>query len=169
MKLSLLRIAGPGLLAVLAGALIWANCRTPPDGNGSPPPSIFETELVEPSQSAQQEQACRAVLAWSIRTRWALADEVISGRLTLPEAAAGFRAVDQVKERYVPVVESVLQGETPEERLCRRVIAFVATRLDGSGERETLGRLEDDLQKHLRCTMGLPQFRRPQSIPWFDP
>jgi hypothetical protein len=172
MKLPLLRVVGPGLLAVLAIGLIWASSRMSPDGHGRLPPNLSETEPVEPSRSAQQEATRWKVLEWSIPIRWAIAEEVISGRLTLFEGAAGFRAVDQIKERYLPEVKSLLPGKTAEERLCRRVIAFVAARLEGSGEQEpVVDRLEDELGERLRRegAVRLPEFRRPKNVPWFDP
>jgi hypothetical protein len=172
MKLPLLRLVGAGGLCLLAAGLIWAGCRKSADGNGRLPPGDSETEAVEASLSAQQAaEAGFEVLRWSIATREAIADEVISGRLPLFEAAAGFRAVDQVKERYLPAAGNAMPGKTAEERLCRRVLAFVAARLEGSGEHKPLvGRLEDELQEQLRQhgAVTLPEFRRPQSIPWFD-
>jgi hypothetical protein len=169
MKLPLLRLVGPGLLGLLAIGLIWAGCRRAPDA-----PSVSETETDEASLSEQQARydAGWKVLVWSLATREAIADEVIAGRLNLLEAAAGFRAVDQVKEQYLPAVDSAMPGKTAEERLCRQVIAFVAGRLKNSDRRETMvGKLEDDLQTHLQQQGGvsLPEFRRPENIPWFHP
>jgi hypothetical protein len=165
MKLPLLRLVGAGVLAVLAAGLIWAGCRKSAD-------CASEPEAVAAFLSAQQapDDANFEVLRWSIATREGIADEVIAGRLTLLEAAAGFRAVDQVKERSFRLVESAMPGKTAEEQLCRRVLAFVAGRLERSGQRDPIvGRLEDELQEHLRHgALTLPEFRRPQNIPWFD-
>jgi hypothetical protein len=174
MKPPLLRLVIPGVLAVVAVGLIWANCQKAPDGSADLPPEAAELEAAEASPGAQQARhdADMKLLMWSVATREALADEVIAGRLTLLEAAAGFCAVDRVKERYLPAVADVMPGETAEERLCRRVLGFVEGRLEGSGRREAVvGRLEEDLREQFRRPGGLrlPEFRRPESIPWFAP
>jgi hypothetical protein len=174
MKVPLLRLAAAGVLGGVAAGLVWASCRSAADGAGSPPPGGAETEAGEPSLSAQLagNDAALKVLDWSLATRRAIADEVIARRMTLREAAAGFDAVDQVKARYLPAVDSLTPGKTAEERLCRRVLDLVSLRLEGSDKRETVvGRLEAELHKHLQRQGGvrLPKFRRPESIPWFDP
>jgi hypothetical protein len=112
-------------LILLTVALVWTACRVRPDGSSLPGEStLLETE--EAARLEQQAAAYQKVVVWSLCTRWAIADEVSAGRMTLLEGAAGFRAIDAVKARYAKLRPWSVPGQTEEERLCRRVILFVA-------------------------------------------
>jgi len=75
--------------------------------------------------------------------------DLIAGRLTLFEAAAGFRRLNEEFPRAV-VKESV-PGVTEEEQLCRQVIAWVRVRLEvnpGEASEDFVARLEHELLRH---------------------
>jgi hypothetical protein len=166
-RLSFFRLQG-GVLAVLAVALVWAACREHPEGasHGGEIAALLEAEQAS-AQQRQQEDAGK-VLVWSAATRWAIAAEVRAGRLTLLEGAAGFRAIDGIKARYALVVPGSVPGESDEERLCRQVILYVVSLVEGE---EVVGRLERELREQLRQQgkLQLPQFRRPEHLAWFEP
>jgi hypothetical protein len=112
------------------------------------------------------------VLRWTLNTKLAIADELIARRLTLFEAAAGFHAVDGVKQRYIRPVPNTFPGQTDAERLCWQVITFVEESLRDSPDQEAVvACLEEELQEHLDQygPPKLPEFRRREGIPWFEP
>jgi hypothetical protein len=97
-------------------------------------------------------------------------DEVIAGRLTLPEAAAGFGAIDEVKGKYAPLVPAADMAGSEEDHLCRQVLALAGKRLLERPDREAvLARLQAELRQRPDGTRALPEFRRPENIPWFAP
>jgi hypothetical protein len=158
-------------LAVLAASLAWAGCRLGPIGStrgqhgGMPAPA----ESGWPDESPAEQLR---VLGWCEATRRALVAEVLAGRLTLAEAAAGFRAVDEVKGSSVPVVGGDFLGRTEAERLCQRVLLFAEYQARQRPDREAvLARLQGELDGLLGQDGGprLPEFRRPAHIPWFEP
>jgi hypothetical protein len=84
---------------------------------------------------------------------------LLAGRLTLFEAAAGFRAMRQVKARYLQPDPLPFPGKTEEEQLCRQVLVYVETVSQGeSGPAAVVARLHKDLQEHLERsgTVHLP-------------
>jgi hypothetical protein len=160
------------VLCLLVTALVWAGCWLPSGGNS---PGREGDPLLEPDDNLVPSESLAAqmkALLWCAETRRALATEVLAGRLTLPEAAAGFRAVDEVKRQYVPLPAFDSLGQTEEERLCRRVLFFATDQLRQRPDRETvLARLEGELNGLLGRYGGLqlPEFRRPEHIVWFEP
>jgi hypothetical protein len=171
MKYPAWRTLGGGVLCALAVGLVWGSCRTGRDDRlpveQNDPEWTYDAEL----RRMDQLESRRKLLFWSLTTRCAVADRLIAGRLTLFEAAAAFRAIDEVKRRGLKLYPGDFAGKTDEERLCRRVIHFTFERLCGSPERgKVVDRLEEELQKHLRRhgTVQLPEFRRPENMRWFD-
>jgi hypothetical protein len=160
-------------LGALAVCLLWVSCRLDPGGpSPAPKSSVLEPDVDQETRRAEQLEARRKVLQWSISTRLTITDELITRHLTLAEAAAGFHAVDGVKYTYTRPVTQDFPGRTEEERLCRRVIGFVRERLhERPGQQAAVARLEEDLQasRGQDGTVQLPEFRRPEDIPWFEP
>jgi hypothetical protein len=76
---------------------------------------------------------------------------VIAGRVTLLQAAAGFRAAHAETCAPYRARLDVFPGRSDEERLCRRVLEAVAQELQDEPSRRTavLERLETELQDHL--------------------
>jgi hypothetical protein len=107
---------------------------------------------MEEKQRAESLERSQQILSWVIEQRAALLSELRAGGLTLFETAAGFRAVQQVKDKYIkpaPLLVPV-PGQTEEERLCRQVIAHLETRLQDDLEQPAIvARLEKELQEHL--------------------
>jgi hypothetical protein len=168
----LLRILGAAVLSVLATALVWAGCRASSEAHlrgaqsGLPLPTDEDTS---------RDESCAArlqVLRWCEETRRALVAELAAGRRTLLQTAAGFRAVDDVKGRFVPVVSFAFLGRTEEEQLCRRVILFARDLRRQQPDPEGLvARLEAELAELMGRDrpLELPEFRRPPHIPWYEP
>ncbi len=85
---------------------------------------------------------------------------VITGRMTLPEAAGAFRELNRgTPSSFWAAFPHTYPGDSDEERHCRQVIGYVRTELEEypGGENEVLRRLEAELQAHLeRGTLHLP-------------
>jgi hypothetical protein len=78
--------------------------------------------------------------------------EVACGRLTLVEAAARFRDLDEQPPRFSwEDFRRSHPGATEEERYCREVIKFVGRMLEARGVTDSpiVSRLEQELQAHL--------------------
>jgi hypothetical protein len=90
----------------------------------------------------------------------AVADDVIDGRLTLFEAAARFRTINESNTQAVHWLTSYPYRNQPYElALCRSVIRRVEVELRsrGSGpEDDTVARLEAELAEHLKRHRRLP-------------
>jgi hypothetical protein len=85
--------------------------------------------------------------------------ELLAGRLTLPQAAARFRPLNASAGANVPPLELWFAGATEEERLCRQVIAWAEAAgtvpgSPGSG-RTTRRRLEAELNALLERGHGV--------------
>jgi hypothetical protein len=166
-----LRILGAVLVCVLAAALVWAGCRPGPAGNAGRQqhgPLFEPAENLLPDESGAPQLE---VLEWCQETRRALVAELLSGRLTLPETAAGFRAVDEVKRKTVPVVSLAVLAPTEEESLCWRVILFAKGQVRHRPDQEAvLADLEGKLRELARDgALRLPPFRRPAHLRWLEP
>jgi hypothetical protein len=158
MKPTLWRSLGAGVLALAALGLVRAGCRAVPE----------EQELVRedpdagPDATAEARRAerlsrLRQVIFWACDQRAALATDLVAGRLTLVEAAAGFRAVQQIKEQYARAVPLYFLGKTEEERLCRQVLAYaVEQRRDEPDQAAVVERLRQELQERLDRDGAVP-------------
>jgi hypothetical protein len=151
MKPLLRRILGIGVLALLALGLVRTGCRAVPGEQAA----VREVAGTEPDGTDAARQAeyldrLRQVIAWAIEQRTALLSDLLAGRLTLFETAAGFRVVQRVKEKYFQPVALRFPGNTEEEQLCRQVIAQTATRLEDDPKQAAVAaRLGKELQEHL--------------------
>jgi hypothetical protein len=154
------RILGVGVLGVVALGLVWASCRAVPDeqaalqeGPSSGP------DVLEETRRAERLDVYRKVLLWAIGKRSEITSDLLAGRLTLFEAAAGFRAVLQVKAKYQKPVSLPFPGKPEEEQLCRQVVAYVETRLHGDpAQAAVVSCLQKEFQEHLERygTVHLP-------------
>jgi hypothetical protein len=94
------------------------------------------------------------------RARQAVVDELLAGGLTLLEAAARFRDIDERHpEFYWEGFRCSYGGDSDEERFCRQVIDFVDGRFvgDPGRGRAAAAPLEGELCGHLqRGTLRLP-------------
>jgi hypothetical protein len=122
-------------------------------GSSSGPDELEET------RRAERLEVYKQVVFWTTGKRSAIASDLIAGRLTLFEAAAGFRAVRQVREKYVQPASVSFPGQTEDEQLCRQVLVSVEARLRGDPARAAVvARLRKELQEHLERygTVHLP-------------
>jgi hypothetical protein len=145
------RRLGLGLLGFVALGLVWAGCRPGSGGQAArqeaaePGPDVTE-EMPGPERPDRAAQ----VLLWAISQRLKTTADLAAGRLTLFEAAAHFRAVQQVKAKYLPPVALPASGKTEEERLCWQVIRYVEAAMeDDPAQASVVSRLKNDLQEHL--------------------
>jgi hypothetical protein len=97
-----------------------------------------------------------AAIAWcgqSADAKDRLTGEVIAGRLSLPEAAARFRALEAGRpNRYCRTRTDLFPGGSEGERYCRAVITRVVNRLhaeDPAREQEVSARVEAELRDLL--------------------
>jgi hypothetical protein len=80
-----------------------------------------------------------------------VACELIDGRLTLFEAAALFRRLNEAPPRAMDATALRFPGDSGEERLCRLVIHWAWRRLHEcypAGADELAARYEDELRRH---------------------
>jgi hypothetical protein len=156
------RMAVVGVLAVVSLGLwlSWAGCRSVRDESvsaredaGAGPDGSEQTSRAEHLEKLQR------VVNWAINERAALLSDLLAGRSTLFETAAGFRDIQLVKDRCGRVVSLPFPGRTEEEQLCRQVIAYVETQILEEPEGPaTVARLKKELQEHLERygTVRLP-------------
>jgi hypothetical protein len=86
--------------------------------------------------------------------RMQVCQELEDGRLTLPEAAARFRAIDGTVSASLSRKYATYPGSSEGERLCRKVIDYVeilypADKADAAPLRILRARLEAELQRLL--------------------
>jgi hypothetical protein len=169
----ILSAAGLGLLVI---GLTWVSSRVGfGDQEAVPESDKPRSDLNDELQRAAKLDRERKVVGWAIATRSAIVSDLVAGRLNLFEAAAGFSEVDKVKERHHVNPDPLPQyfpAKTREEQLCRQVITGVEWRLWNQPEQGVVvARLEKELQEHLERygTVQLPEFRRPEKMPWLEP
>jgi hypothetical protein len=142
-------MAGVLLLTALGAALLqpdWARdlgLESLPRP-GLPPAGAARSET--PAEVARHVGAVDRRIAEKDR----LAAEVVGGRLTLFEAAARFRRLNDDDPPAAPL-GAYYPGDSEEERLCRQVIAYVGARLRAcapDGADGLLAPYEDELRRH---------------------
>jgi hypothetical protein len=161
------RILGVGVLGVVALGLVWAGRRPAPDQQAVVPEDPgTRPDLMEEMRQSERLDRRLQVTFWMVGRLQGFTSDLLAGRCNLFEAAAGFRAVQQVTEKYMKPVPPPFPGATEEERLCRQVIVFVEQHLRDEPSRDTfVARLERHLEEHLQRygTIRLPE------PPRFDP
>lgn len=139
------------LLAALAAScvtlVVWRGA-----GFFSCPGADGSAEQAPPRGPGPDDQVERALLRFAQKER--LAAEVIDGRLSLPEAAARFLALDEEDPEFNwTAFRLYVPGRSDDERHCRQVIRYVEGRLQGRtdvdpGLAERLGaELQDRLDR----------------------
>jgi hypothetical protein len=138
-----------GALCLVVAGLFWAECRSGnagPDGSnrsGSPWGPAGEIER------AEQLEEGRKVVLWCVGVKRTLTEEVIAGRRTLFEAAAGFRNAERIKVQRAPSLCAAGPDSTDEEH-CRQVIQQVRRSLQGQpNQSAVVARLEEQLREEL--------------------
>jgi hypothetical protein len=145
------RILGVGVVGLAVVGLVWASCRAVPGEQAA----VHEAptsgpEVLEETRRAERLEVYKKVVFWATDKHSAITSDLIAGRLTLFEAAAGFRAVRQVREKYVQPASVSFPGMTEDEQLCRQVIVSVEARLQGNpAQAAVVARLNKELQEHL--------------------
>jgi hypothetical protein len=122
-------------------------------------PSLRDEKRREDELVRRDEVVVRRVAA-----KRRIIDEVVAGRLTLLEAAAWFRHLNNC-DGPRPQAEALWgpQGRTEGERMCRQVLSWVRSDLQACPEsqyRAVYGRLEAELEAELARSHGtieLPQ------------
>jgi hypothetical protein len=113
----------------------------------------------EALRGGEPSQEIGAVMS-RIRRKEAFAEGVIKGRVTLLEAAAAFRVLDEAPPRFHwDEFRAAYPGADDDERHCREVIGYVNTWLVGRGYESgwIVRRLEAELQGHIdRGDLRLP-------------
>ena len=143
------RVLAFGCSALLA-VVLYSGALAGGAGAGDDEPT--EADLRQGAELDGVSQAVRRRLA----ERERLAGDVIAGRLTLLEAAARFRDLDEQNPGFDwGIFRSTYAGASDDERLCRQVLAFVESEPGGTA---VLGRLEAELQGRLgRGDLYLPE------------
>jgi hypothetical protein len=131
---SCLVLALPLVLVVL-GSLVLGGRQGPADLA-----LLFEEIARSWDYDARVERA-RVVCPERLSTKGRIAAEVIQGRLTLREAAAQFRELDE-RLPLLGVPGPLVDGRTPDEKACRDVLFWVEAALDREPDRAVPGLLE---------------------------
>jgi hypothetical protein len=117
----------------------------------------------EVRRGAEMDQRGRG-FARRLEEKERLVQELLAGQLTLLEAAAYFRALDQAPpEFYWEAFRAAHAGDSDEERHCNEVITFVEAALGETDRGKADGiceRLRAELRQHLQqgplCLPALP-------------
>jgi hypothetical protein len=101
-----------------------------------------------------ERSASNEALLRRIAAKDQVTDRLLAGDLTLLQAAAWFRRLND-DPPHLPTDYSKLPGESEEEKVCRQVIAWAGHRLGLQGVAAseadgTVRRLEDELDGRLR-------------------
>lgn len=149
------------LCAVVAAGLLIGSATVAPDYFTAAGLDFWSLpELHEQLARGQVRQAEMSLLNASVTERIAqkerLAYELIAGRVTLFQAAARFRAVNQQHPETMQDMRKAFPGGSDEEKLCRQVIAWAQVLLTHStppSQREArIGQLEAELEEQLTRT-----------------
>jgi hypothetical protein len=144
--LPLLVVACLGVVTARRGVNFWA---APRADEGSSPEALPGSE---PSEEV-------AAVVRRLHEKQALAREVADGRLTLRDAAARYRELDEAAPGFHwEEFRRKYPGASDEERHCREVISFVRGLPDRKdGEEAVAARLESELQGYVaRGDLSLP-------------
>jgi len=144
------------LWSVAAGAVLGAVpwvIEGPGGAEGAPAWNVFEdycrwTE--SQARSGQLEAQC-ADVQQRIGIKKQIVDEVIAERLSLLEAAACFRELNDAYPDHLDLLRRTHPGKTDEEVLCRNVIAFVRSALRDPAGAAVIDRLEAELDGRLEA------------------
>jgi hypothetical protein len=106
--------------------------------------------------------AVMRMVSRGVAAREQIVGSLIREEITLPEAAAYFRRLDQFRHGRLPSSFSHYPGDSDEERVCRQVIRYTAVQFpEGPQRDEVVARLEYELAEEL-CGGGV---RLPDSTP----
>src|SRR5262249_15863051 len=94
--------------------------------------------------------AVMMIVSWRVAAREQIVRALIRDQITLPEAAAHFRRLDELRDVTLPSSFSRYPGDSDEERVCRQVIRYAAVQFpEGPQRDECVGRLEYELAEQL--------------------
>ena len=118
------------------------------------PESLLRIESAEQTQGEMGRR--QALVVERIAAKNRVTAELIGGRLTLLEAAARFRDLNDIPEDCPDPYRQAFSGDSDGEKLCRQVIAWVAAELRGRSS-PLVECLEAELQDLLgRGAIELP-------------
>jgi hypothetical protein len=109
--------------------------------------------LVDGPRRAQEILNKDEIVRRRLRGKYEITRGLLEGRVTLFEAAAGFRKVEGQTREYIGYSHDLRSGETADEMLCRQVIRWVGHEAAVGGypdPGQTAQRLEEELREHLR-------------------
>lgn len=94
-----------------------------------------------------------------INARYRITDQLLAREITLFEAAAWFRFLNESPSNYPEQTWRLIPGATDEEKLCRQVILWMTNRLAGGRQpsaqaEEVIRALEKNLADHLAANGG---------------
>ena len=142
---------------MLLGSLLalLAYLATSRGGAGRSGPS--DTELALADQDEALDRQREAAIQRS-RARREVVEEVIAGRMDLPQAAARFRAMNETMPATIlETARNYFPAKCDEELAWRQVISWVRVSIDDEHTREMVcARLQRRLDEHLRHEMPRP-------------
>lgn len=105
----------------------------------------------EASRLADELLVQEQVIFARAETKQHIVEDVIAGRLTLPEAADKFGELNSEAPESMTAVRLTIAGKSDKERLCREVIHRVKVELEErtSEAERVVPRLEREMHEHL--------------------
>ncbi len=142
-------LAWLALLVSLACGLAFALLGVPGGWSGGPGDGFLADVLAEAERGSRLDELSGAY-ARRIFAKHGLVEDVIAGRLSLRQAAARFRDLNEQppafdRERFL----SLYPGADDDERHCREVLAWVLDQSQGNLDTDLAARLETELQAVL--------------------
>ncbi len=144
---------------LLSGGLAWAACAEPEwltSSTSGVKPGEQRT-LAGEVRLAQSLEYRKVVVRQRLRAKLELTRQLLDGELSLFEVAAWFRYLNAHPDCQDNFREAQ-PGKTEEEKLCRQVIVWAASRAreESPSQGEALARqLEQELQRHMDCNGGV--------------
>jgi hypothetical protein len=113
----------------------------------------------QPSGSASSELSCPPderclVIAHRLRMKNAIVHQVVDGELSLLEAAAQFRSLRGTDSLSPDTSWLDMPGKSDGEKVCRQVIAWVVSELEGSPREYELPEAQARLEKELEALLA---------------
>jgi hypothetical protein len=115
--------------------------------------TILEYERRSPHETADEAKRTVRAIDRRVQEKDRVAGELVDGRLTLFEAAAHFRRLNDGGPKPAAPAALVYPGDSEEECLCRQVIAYARPLLnrhpaDTREADEFVARCEEELRRH---------------------
>jgi hypothetical protein len=122
--------------------------------------AALEEQMARERQRSAELDRLNQLVYPRLVAKYQVTAALAAGRLSLLEAAARFRALDQMAPGHPPAIfHSYYAGSSDEERYCRQAIQLLRASRNSASEQTALAeQLEAELSEHLaHGTLHLPE------------